>query len=263
MFNGILKNECISHENLLSVTIGDISDGGSVSSATQFVSALIPNPPSSSATASSTTEYFGTVRVYVNGNYTLANPFYDTGLESWVIMDHPISLNAGSNEIFISIRRTDGTEFSRSDSWIVNGDFGQAPWRVELTWDTDLNDLDLHVVRNSGTTVNHASGWDTTDHVYWWLDSQSWGELDYDETDGFGPENITINSSAPAGVYRIYVKYYDPWGVSGNVVATVRIYKDGNLNETKTHTFTAADENYETNSYDSGRDWFVGTITIN
>lgn len=68
--------------------------------------------------------------------------------------------------------------------------------RVVLSWDTDMTDIDLHVVSPDGQHV--------------WYGERvvpNGGALDVDVTTGFGPEIYAHPSPAP-GVYHVYVNYY-------------------------------------------------------
>ncbi|WP_169974188.1 YfaP family protein [Tautonia rosea] len=89
-----------------------------------------------------------------------------------------------------------------------------------LIWDTAA-DIDLHVVEPGGS------------HIYWASrQGKKGGELDVDDTDGFGPENVywldpeaqhseKVKGLGPSGVYHWYVHYYGPpGGFGGKVVPT-------------------------------------------
>lgn len=68
--------------------------------------------------------------------------------------------------------------------------------RVVLSWDSDMTDLDLHVVSPDGQHV--------------WYGNRvvaNGGALDVDVTTGFGPE-IYANPVPVPGVYHVYVNYY-------------------------------------------------------
>jgi len=81
-----------------------------------------------------------------------------------------------------------------------------------LIWDADV-DLDLHVVEPGGKEIN-------------WEDRKGdqGGELDVDNTKGYGPENVywlveadgpgseKVLGAGPPGVYRWYVSYYGGFG---------------------------------------------------
>lgn len=80
-----------------------------------------------------------------------------------------------------------------------------------LIWDGQA-DIDLHVIEPGGS------------HIFWERrHGESGGELDVDDMDGFGPENIywvvdrtdegeAVKGPGPAGEYRWYVHYYGGHG---------------------------------------------------
>ena len=98
-----------------------------------------------------------------------------------------------------------------------------------LLWDTPV-DLDLHVIEPGGK------------EIYWEEpNGKQGGELDVDNTKGFGPENIywlhedeasgkRVKGSGPNGEYKWFVAY---WGGFGGVPRTtrwkVRIKHDGKV----------------------------------
>ncbi len=85
--------------------------------------------------------------------------------------------------------------------------------RVLLYWETDANDVDLHIRDARG---NHA--W------YSHLPMDSGGELYADITTGYGPECFEIVGRATAGPYAIGVHYYrqGPMGYGMGLVQIVR-----------------------------------------
>lgn len=84
-----------------------------------------------------------------------------------------------------------------------------------LIWDTDDVDLDLHVIEPGGKEI-------------YWEDpkGKKGGELDVDNTKGYGPENVywlvpsddpnseKVKGAGPPGVYKWYVVY---WGGFGGI----------------------------------------------
>jgi pimeloyl-ACP methyl ester carboxylesterase len=106
--------------------------------------------------------------------------------------------------------------------------------RVQLTWDTDGTDVDLHLVRPGGTLFEKPSD------CYFSNKTPDWGEsgnplddpaLDFDETGGFGAENIVLkpfSGRLDSGKYEVYVNYW-----RGNVVtnATVTVWVNGKAAE--------------------------------
>jgi len=87
--------------------------------------------------------------------------------------------------------------------------------RFVLTWETDANDVDLHVHDRKG---GHA--------YYSQKTLPSGGELYADVTTGYGPECFTVNGPADRGAtpYRLRVHYYSrgPMGYGMGTVQVVR-----------------------------------------
>jgi len=71
-----------------------------------------------------------------------------------------------------------------------------ADLQVEVMWECDFCDVDLHVVEPDGEEV-----------MYSHRTSKHGGQLTDDITDGFGPEIYAIRS-APRGTYKIVVEYF-------------------------------------------------------
>jgi len=105
--------------------------------------------------------------------------------------------------------------------------------RVEMSWDTNGTDMDLHLMRPGG------SRWTTADDCHFrncdGMDMLEWFDpgpddnprLDIDDTDGFGPENINI-TTPETGAYRVAVHN---WSGAGPNATTVRIYCGGSTTE--------------------------------
>ena len=84
---------------------------------------------------------------------------------------------------------------------------GTGDLQVTVTWDTDDTDVDTFVIEPDGTVV------------WWGMMQGPTATLDYDNTEGFGPENVFVPAGDAAdGVYHVYVGYY-----SGEVPTTVTI----------------------------------------
>lgn len=76
--------------------------------------------------------------------------------------------------------------------------FARVPKRdvkVVMTWDT-ATDIDLHVVDPNKEECYYSH-----------KRTKAGGELDHDDTDGFGPETFLL-TNGPSGKYTVKVKYY-------------------------------------------------------
>jgi hypothetical protein len=90
-----------------------------------------------------------------------------------------------------------------------------------LIWDSKA-DLDIHVLEPGGS------------HIYWEeRNGEKGGELDVDDIDGYGPENINWGGGTgqgPPGDYKWYVHYYGARdGLSVPTQWKVRIKHDGKV----------------------------------
>jgi tetratricopeptide (TPR) repeat protein len=84
--------------------------------------------------------------------------------------------------------------------------------RITLAWETDANDVDLHVVEPTGTEVYYSNPRSSTGL-----------ELYEDITQGLGPEVIRA-SHTERGVYHVGVRYFaaGPMGISRGIVVIQR-----------------------------------------
>ncbi|HEX5685499.1 MAG TPA: DUF2135 domain-containing protein [Ideonella sp.] len=106
----------------------------------------------------------------------------------------PWSFGPGAHGV--SVRSGGGGSERRVQFYEANASRVAPKLRVVLSWDTDMTDIDLHVVSPDG---QHA----------WYGErvAPNGGALDVDVTTGFGPEIYAHPSPAP-GVYHVYVNYF-------------------------------------------------------
>ncbi|HEU4884956.1 MAG TPA: hypothetical protein VFT45_22040, partial [Longimicrobium sp.] len=91
--------------------------------------------------------------------------------------------------------------------------------RITMTWDTDGNDVDLHVVDPPG------------EHVYYSHKQAASGiELLQDITQGFGPEVVRTDRVVP-GAYHVGVKYFaaGPMGISRGILVVMEPVEGGDV----------------------------------
>ena len=107
-----------------------------------------------------------------------------------------------------------------------------ADVHVQLIWDTTA-DLDVHLLHPNGSW--NSSPWD----CYWANQHPNWGDLstttddpahDLDDTDGFGPENITLSNLERGITYRAAGAYFTS-SSSLPTTATMRVFVRGALVE--------------------------------
>jgi hypothetical protein len=108
---------------------------------------------------------------------------------------------------------------------------------IVLDWDADDCDVDTHLLRPAATFF------DCVGDCHFGNPSPDWGVLgdikddpflDYDDVDGYGPENINLEEPQP-GTYKLIIHYYrDSYDTSSSrpTNATVRIYEYGQLKQT-------------------------------
>jgi tetratricopeptide (TPR) repeat protein len=91
--------------------------------------------------------------------------------------------------------------------------------RVTLGWETDANDVDLHVVDPAGEECFYSH-----------KKTKSGLQLYSDQTQGLGPEVIRCEKTQ-GGVYHVGVNYYSagPMGVSRGVIVVMRPDADGTV----------------------------------
>lgn len=124
-----------------------------------------------------------------------------------------------------------------------------APIQVSLTWDS-ITDIDLWIVEPDGGKIYYAN----------YLSSKSLGWLDYDNTEAYGPENITFNYQMPQGDYNVYVHHYDG-GVKTNYQVTIAMGDEVTKYSGDFPEGVVASDDEETSITDAAVN-FVGTISI-
>lgn len=159
-------------------------------------------------------ETITTVTTDVNGNYTVNLPLgnYTVAMEKegYLSSSFNIIVQSGTTE--------------NQNGVIVPTIYGDD-YLITLTWDENPRDLDSHV---HGTLSNGNSF-----HVYYRHKSEYDGDikicnLDYDDTDSYGPEHVTLktNTSNP---YYYYIYKYAGNGTIASSNAKVTVHKGNKL----------------------------------
>lgn len=119
---------------------------------------------------------------------------------------------------------------------------------LQLTWDRDYTDVDLHLVHERPGASFYSAPWD----CYFQNRNPDWGVpgvggddplLPADLDDGYGPELIGLRQP-PAGTYRVWSHYYCDDGFGGTN-ATVRVFLDGAMVAENTATLLRTGDLWE------------------
>lgn len=127
-------------------------------------------------------------------------------------------LATGDNAILAGAITADGNVFL-SNPINVKSNALNNTYHVRITWDKDDTDVDLHFSWN-GSDCYYSNKNPT------WGSSATSPKLDVDDTNGYGPENITIDALPGSGSYKMWVYYYGDHGNGGTTV-TATITKNG------------------------------------
>jgi len=115
-------------------------------------------------------------------------------------------------------------------AWAMPPELQDVALHVRLEWNTDLTDVDLHLLGPDGVM------WTCEGDCYFSNMNPDWGQpnhylddpfLDTDDVDGFGPENINLEEPI-AGTYRVLIHYYDHHD-GDDPDATVEVLNFGNV----------------------------------
>lgn len=117
---------------------------------------------------------------------------------------------------------------------------GTGALQISLAW-TTATDQDLHVIDPTGTEIS----WENPT-------SRSGGQLDRDDIDGYGPENIYWSENAPDGTYSVSVVDYqntrtpNPFYVTVNSPGKSKTFNGQTSNGSKVQvlTITKSGNNY-------------------
>ncbi|MFZ4738249.1 MAG: hypothetical protein ACOYM9_20000 [Bradymonadia bacterium] len=86
---------------------------------------------------------------------------------------------------------------------------------VTVTWDKPLVDIDLHVWNSAGEQTFYGSRFEGTRR------RSSYGRIDTDDRNGYGPEAFTLDPSVTSGVFTIRANFFS--GLDANAPANVQV----------------------------------------
>ncbi len=138
----------------------------------------------------------------------------DESLEGLILRIYPLLVNEDVASILTieNIDLTDEANWVGVQELLLNVEaVATAEIQISLTWNS-ITDIDLWVVEPDGGKIYYNNSFSAT----------SLGWLDYDNTESYGPENITFNYKMPEGDYKVYVHHFDG-GVVTDYQVTVAI----------------------------------------
>jgi len=128
-------------------------------------------------------------------------------------------LATGDNTITAGMVSNGGQVYLSQPIRVVS-DAQNNRYHIRITWDKNDTDVDLHFDWSGGLECYYGNRTPN------WGSPETSPRLDVDDTNGYGPENITIDSLPGPGSYKIFVYYFSDHGEGGtNVTAT--IYENG------------------------------------
>jgi len=122
----------------------------------------------------------------------------------------PTNVLEGDFSVNFCVYDTDGRISNVITTQINVLRLGTGALQISLSWDTPT-DQDLYVTDPSGFTIYYGDTYS--------LDTD--GQLDRDDLDGFGPENIFWTEDAPDGTYVVQVNDFDGTVGVNNFYVTV------------------------------------------
>ena len=135
---------------------------------------------------------------------------------------------AGEYLVCLTVYDSNGTP-SENDACFTIVVIPGSTIHIQLVWDTDGSDVDLHFLHQLAN-LNWAINGNNPYDCFFNNVNPDWGSqagndpiLDIDNITGFGPENINLDEPEPNHEYHVGIFYYDDHG-TGATNATARIY---------------------------------------
>ncbi|MCK4357466.1 MAG: PEGA domain-containing protein [Candidatus Cloacimonetes bacterium] len=153
-----------------------------------------------------------------------------------------ISITEQENEFYLRATNSQGNT-GVSDIYTIYRYEQIDELRIELTWNTDSTDVDLHI-------------WDPDENHCYFGDKFAIpnGYLEQDITDGYGPE-IFYQSQISSGIYVVKAHFYEGYSYINPTLAEVEIIFNEETTYFGPYEFTADGE-------DEGAWWDVTSFTI-
>jgi hypothetical protein len=157
----------------------------------------------------------------------------------------PLVLDSGTNTIIAAYASLSGQLVVSNSLTVTNGSAGLTTGsaRVQMTWNS-ANDMDLYLyppATAGGTATTSSSG-----YIYYGNRTVSGlGALDVDDTNGYGPENITTTGSFPrTGRYLVAANAYSMGSATSTSVTLTAFTGSGTTLNSQTFSFTRTGQTY-------------------
>ena len=211
-------------------TTNKIASGDSITNPNISVFGVVRNP-------GCYIDFNGSAIIYMNGVEIEGRVLTTANTEYYSLEETKLTLPLGDgalNEVAIVIMQFNGRShkpIARSDIFYIKSDFKTPAFQAQLIWNGKA-DLDLYVQSPDGTDCYY-------DNKLVNLKSGSL-QLDYDNREAYGPENITLKGNPDAGKYKVYANYFAgfPFGNEIDVMAVIRVWKNGKLLSGECYDFT-------------------------
>ncbi len=179
-----------------------------------------------------------------SGNYTLTNILVSTV--------QLIATNSGFVGLTNTLTLTSAPSnpFSFAMSPVI---LGANTFRIVLTWGAQPRDLDSYLLTPVISGVNHEISYADTGSLI----AAPFAQLDVDDTDGFGPETITITNLFP-GTYEFFVNKFSLTPALAGSGAQVDVYSAAGLLQTITVPLVGVGDYWRVLQIDGGS----GFVTI-
>jgi uncharacterized protein YfaP (DUF2135 family) len=128
-------------------------------------------------------------------------------------------LRTGENSIVAGVQTNDGQIITSTPITVTSNALNNT-YHARITWDKNDTDVDLHFSWSGGAECYFGNRTPT------WGTAATSPRLDVDDTNGYGPENITIGGLPGPGTYRLWVHYWSDHG-NGPTTVNATIFQDG------------------------------------
>lgn len=212
----------------------------------------------SAAAAAQTTT--GTTSVVVSG-WSSVDFRLDQSIANLTVRILPLFVNETIKDIsgltYEQVKNLDGFDITLVQELMLAVEaVATSTIQISLTWNTKT-DVDLYVLEPG---FSYSGAEDETNLVSYFhsMSPTSLGWLDRDNTEAYGPENITFNYQMPVGEYKIAVNYFDG-SVATDYTVTVVI---GDADPVVLKGTFAADSSNSGNLQDDAGTDVVYTFTV-